>query len=213
VILNHLRLRVAEHLTGEESYCPLCRGPLIAKRGDLVIHHWAHKPSAAVKSACPFEESPWHLGCKDAYSRFTGWEIEYPVTIDGERFVLDAFNPTTGRVREFIHTLSPYYLAKHRRLAAQYSDVRWLFDGAEFASARRSLTRDRQGYRDVLKPRALIVAEGLMPRVGVLFTDAMLKHWRGNVWYKVRSDRARDLVKLLNASTAARRKQRMESAA
>src|SRR5579862_223501 len=134
VILNHLRLRVAEHLTGEESYCPLCRGSLIAKRGDLVIWHWAHRPSTGAKSACPFEESPWHLGCKDAYSRFPGWEIEYPVTIEGERFVLDAFNPTTGRVREFIHTLSSYYVAKHRRLAAQYADVRWLFDGAQFAS-------------------------------------------------------------------------------
>jgi hypothetical protein len=46
-----------------EASCPGCEGPMRAKRGDLVVWHWAHKPDP--NRECYHEgETAWHLGWK-----------------------------------------------------------------------------------------------------------------------------------------------------
>lgn len=190
MLFNHRRERVHEHSAGE-SLCPLCEGPLIARRGEQVIWHWAHRPrTRTIVQACPFEESAWHLACKDAYTRLSGWIVEHPVTVHGQRYILDAVNPRTRRVREFVHTLSPYYVSKHLTLLQRYPDVRWLFDGAAFASLRAVRCRDGEGIKHLLKPRALAAAELLLPCVGVHYKGHIMRHWCANIWYPIHSERA-----------------------
>ena len=64
MIYNHDRVAVWDW-GGDESLCPECGHSLIAKRGDIVVWHWAHKPVTGGKSCiCPHKESIWHL---------TGW--------------------------------------------------------------------------------------------------------------------------------------------
>ena len=40
------------------AICPYCRGPLIPKCGEVVIHHWAHKEA----KDCPYSSGTtyWH---------------------------------------------------------------------------------------------------------------------------------------------------------
>jgi hypothetical protein len=189
MLFNHARQRVAEH-TGGDSLCPLCSAPLIAKRGDIVIWHWAHKAKQDARSGCPFEESAWHLSWKAAYLDCNGWQVETPVVIDGQKYVIDAINPTTGRVREFVHSLSPYYEAKHHALLHQYSDVSWLFDFRALGSRRAGRCRDGRGISDLLKPRALMCADQLHPHVKVHVGANIMRRWKDNVWYPIRGVRA-----------------------
>jgi Competence protein CoiA-like family len=193
VIFNHARQRV-EHFSGGESLCPLCGTELIARRGEIVIWHWAHRAFAAGRTACAFEESPWHLAWKDTYAAWPNWTVEQLVMVRGRKFILDAANLRTGRVREFVHSLSPYYREKHRVLLEQYDDVRWLFDGCVFLSKRCERCRDGRGVRNVLKPRALLAAEELAPRVGVHLGRQIFRCWRENVWYPIGSETARRLT-------------------
>src|SRR5262249_39193236 len=82
-------------------------------------------------------ETGWHLRWKAAYLTFPGWDIEVPVVVAGRSFRADAMNPGTGRVREFVHSLSDAYVAKHLALKAAGLDVVWRFDGEAFVRARR----------------------------------------------------------------------------
>jgi hypothetical protein len=185
VLFNHRRQRVQDHIHGDESLCPLCASPLIARRGEVVIWHWAHRAVVHGRAACPFEESTWHLAWKAAYLGCPGWKVEYPIEIEGHKYVLDAFNPTTGRVREFVHSLSPYYRAKHLALRQRYADISWLFDGDEFVSLRKYITHDGGSWHKLLKPRALLAADELVPDALVHFGGEILRRWRFdcNIWY------------------------------
>ena len=52
---------------GEIGICPLCDSELVAKCGDINIHHWAHK----IKSDCPYTgegETRWHLEWKENFN-------------------------------------------------------------------------------------------------------------------------------------------------
>src|SRR5437868_15459173 len=101
---NHNRLRVDEWDGREETLCPNGHRPLVAKRGEIKAHHWSHHPAHHDRAACPWEESEWHLLWKEVYHSL-GWMIEHPVDVAGKRYVLDAYDPTTGSVREFVHSL------------------------------------------------------------------------------------------------------------
>jgi hypothetical protein len=163
------------------SYCPECGEMLVARRGELVAWHWAHRPGPADRTRCSQGETDWHLKWKLAYLNLPGWEVEYPVEIEGRNYRLDAFNPTTGRVREFVHSLSDDYAPKHAALAASGMEVLWLFDGDAFASERRSECR-KGGIRRLLKPRAAELLEKVGPSLAHL-EDGLWRHWKENVWY------------------------------
>ena len=180
MIYNHKREAVWEW-EGEPSLCPDCNGQLIARRGDIVVWHWAHKPSEGHSSTCHHEESLWHLTMKDAYRTFDGWDIEVPVEAGGKKYRADAMNISTGRIREFVHSLSEYYWAKHCNLKAAGFDVLWILDGGEFVSARARVCRG-DGIRRLLKPTAYSFAED----VGALvhYAGALWSEWKHNVWFK-----------------------------
>jgi hypothetical protein len=189
MLFNHRHQQVADYTEGD-SLCPLCSGPLIAKRGDIVIWHWAHKAKPNDRNGCPFAESAWHLSWKSAYLNFKDWEVEYPIVIDGQKYVIDAVNPATGRVREFVHSLSPYYEAKHQRLLHQFTDISWLFDYRVFGSSRGEYCRDGRGVKNLLKPRALLCAQTLQPHAKVHLGAKIMRCWKENIWYPIDSGKA-----------------------
>src|SRR5262249_14312619 len=149
-LYNAQRNRVADSQQCEPSTCPDCQRSLFARRGDRVIWHWAHYARDGQRAApCGHIESAWHLQWKSAYDQLANWQVEANV----EGFRVDAVNFTTGSLREFIHSLSPYYRTKHRCLSRLSFDIRWIFDGAVFVSSR--LRRRRDGaIAHLLKPLA-----------------------------------------------------------
>lgn len=194
---NHLGKTVRQWDGAEESICPECRRSLIARRGEIKVWHWAHKAvSGGLRIGCPFQESEWHLAMKHVYEAFPGWEIEVPTRLEnGKLFYLDAVNPKTGQVREFVHSLSSYYVTKHLLLQNLVGfHVSWVMDGSVFVSARRRRVA-HGGYCRFLKPRAEILRKAL----GV---KSLLVHWEGDfwgewqedVWYPKRGPRARSVL-------------------
>lgn len=184
--LNERRQTVAMwELEQGDSRCPLCGRPLVARRGDWVRWHWAHAPKTLHRAACPWEETAWHLTWKLAYME-SGWQIEYPWTAGGRRFVLDACNPAAGVAVEFVHSLSPYYVDKHLALRRSGLTVRWIWDGEAHASARRKPTADCRGWKRLMKARAFEIYQGVGGKVHL--DAALWEHWKANVWYERTSD-------------------------
>ena len=136
---NHARRSVrayfSDPIPGEEAFCPECHRQLIARRPELRVWHWAHKAVASTAAKCPWVESPWHLQWKLAHLKLKGWQIEAPIQIGAKRYVLDAYHQGTGRIREFVHSLSPYYVQKHLDLLSAGHKVQWIFDVFVFVSA------------------------------------------------------------------------------
>lgn len=197
MIFNHRRETVWQH-AGGKSLCPLCSSPLLARRGEILVWHWAHRPFRGARRWCPWEESEWHLQWKYAYLHFAGWQIEMPVIVNGRKFVLDAVNPTTGQVREFVHSLSDYYVAKHRALRRSRYMVTWLFDGDVAGSLRTKKTADGDGLRRLLKPRAWALHE----QIGGLahWGGGLWKHWQNNVWYPRTGERAQAVLNAFDSA-------------
>jgi competence CoiA-like predicted nuclease len=195
MLLDHDRRTVAVARDAGDldgSRCPDCGDGLIAKRGELVVWHWAHRPGHADRD-CAHEESQWHLRMKAAYLNFPGWQVEVPLVVGDGKFRVDAMNASTGAVREFVHSLSPYYRRKHVALKQGGKDVLWIMDGREFVSLRAKDVR-RGGKRRFLKPRA----EELHDLVGTLVHyEGMLWHeWRDGVWYPNAGRAAMEVVRL-----------------
>jgi hypothetical protein len=187
MIFNAARVSVCQWDGIAESRCPECGEDLIAKRGDVIVWHWAHRPHADGRTTCPHEESAWHLLMKRTYQTFPGWEAEVPIEVNGQTYRADAMNPRTGAIREFVHSLSEHYRAKHLALKAGGFDVLWIMDGERFASRRRRHVGDR-GISRLLKPVAYQMARQLGAVVhhqGQLYAE-----WRGNVWFTRRGQAA-----------------------
>ena len=155
MLFNHKRQLVSDWTEGQESICPECETALVAKRGQIKIWHWAHKSNEA---GCGSYETDWHLVWKMTYLLYPGWEVEYPLEINGSRYRIDAYRKETGSVREFVHSLSEHYTDKHMKLVEADYDVLWIWDGAEFKSAYAGKMKhtDTTHYMGVnwLKPRA-----------------------------------------------------------
>lgn len=168
-----------------DSTCPLCGLPLLARRGEIVVWHWAHRPISGKRKRCPWTESAWHLRWKYAYSTLPRWDAEVRLDTALGTWIIDAMNSRTGRVREFVHSLSPYYLRKHFALQGLGYDVLWIFDGHEFASKRlRHVAHG--GVKRLLRPTANRVHDSIGGLVH--WGGGLWKHWKGDVWYPVEGD-------------------------
>lgn len=53
---------------GERAICPFCKGLVIAKCGEIVIHHWAHKSNIDCDTWHE-PESQWHLTWKSYFPK------------------------------------------------------------------------------------------------------------------------------------------------
>lgn len=195
MLLNSARKTVMaydEEKLSAPSLCPLCESPLVARRGEMVCWHWAHHPKHHDKTKCPWHESEWHLQWKQAYLGFDGWEIEYPIEAAGNRFIADATSLKTGRVREFVHSLSNHYASKHMSLKMAGRDVLWIWDGDEFVSERHRCV-SRGGISRLLKPRAWMYFEHIG---GLVHFDSRLwRHWKDNVFYPCETDTTKELLR------------------
>lgn len=210
MILNHERKSPRDWDDAVPSLCPDCKEPLIARRGKILVWHWAHK-SAPGKSPiqCWATETEWHLTWKSVYEAFPGWEIEVLCeTGKGEQFRLDAVNRRTGKIREFVHSLSDKYVHKHTALRAAGADVLWIFDGNVFVAERSKSIRNG-GIKHLLKPKA----RQLYSQIGgfVHYDNHLWKEWDYDCWYPIESGTPAQLVaSFINALHAHRSRLREE---
>jgi hypothetical protein len=188
MFLNHVRMNVytwdkIEPSARPSSHCPECNEELVARRGAWRTWHWAHKPGTGNLPACSTEETEWHMRWKAVHLHF-GWDIEVPVLVGPKRFCVDAMYVPKTSIREFVHSLSPTYIEKHRMLKSTRATVLWIFDGDIFTwEGRREVPgrHSRKGYRRLLSPKA----RDLHRETGGLvhFQGWLWEHWKADIWY------------------------------
>jgi len=139
--------RLVEAERGVQAVCPGCRSPVIAKCGDLVVHHWAHE----VGDDCDRwsePESPWHRRWK-SYAAPERREV----VIGDHRADIQRSN---GVVVELQH--SSISAAEIAEREAHYKRMVWLFDA-------RGLAFDEDGeWRSAWQRSGLILRRHLARR-------------------------------------------------
>jgi hypothetical protein len=110
------------------GYCPGCGQYVVAKRGEIVCHHFAHEGGVDCDPWAE-HETAWHLGWKGFASVNN---VEKNVATHRADIVLE-----DGTVVELQHSgISPEEI---REREAVYEKMIWLFDGTDLNSDRLSL--------------------------------------------------------------------------
>ena len=116
-IVAGARHEAARGLSGQ---CPACGAALIAKCGDLRVHHWAHK-GARTCDAWWEPETEWHREWKDRFPKDSQEVIQRAE--DGEKHIADV-KTKHGHVLEFQH--SPISNEERAAREAFYRRMSWI---------------------------------------------------------------------------------------
>jgi hypothetical protein len=103
--------------------CRICGGVTIAKCGQHMVWHWAHK-SRAVCDRWWESETEWHRHWKDQFPK--EWQEIICHDITGEKHIADIKTPH-GTAVEFQH--SPLDPEEMRSREAFYGDMIWVVNG------------------------------------------------------------------------------------
>ena len=112
-----------EATKGVKGICPSCGSELIAKCGEIKVHHWAHKGNRNCDSWWE-TETEWHRFWKNKFP--VEWQEVVHRAPDGERHIADV-KTAHGWVLEFQHS---YIKPDERRSReAFYGRLIWVVDG------------------------------------------------------------------------------------
>lgn len=70
---NNNRVHISQSHSNQEYYCPSCGAPLITKKGEERIHHFAHKAGHICKDSWEttrsYDTSPWHVDWQQLFPK------------------------------------------------------------------------------------------------------------------------------------------------
>lgn len=122
---------------GTRGICPCCGSELIARCGDIKIHHWAHKSSCD-----PWwePETEWHRSWKNKFP-VDFQEVSFSDPNTGEKHFAD-IKTNHGVVIEFQHS----HIDPNERSAREnfYKEMIWVVDGTRL---KRDYSRFVNGIR------------------------------------------------------------------
>lgn len=155
----------AEATKGAKGICPSCGSELIAKCGELKIHHWAHK---GIRNCDVWweNETEWHRSWKDNFPR--EWQEVVHTDKNGERHIADV-KTDENWVLEFQHSyIKPE--ESHSRNTF-YKKLVWIIDGL-----RRD--RDKKKFLEVVNDGSQIkMGNIIIYRVGMIEESKLLEEW------------------------------------
>ena len=132
-------IHIEEYDRGRDGtlHCGACSGKVIAKRGELKVHHYAH---ACGESCDPWRTSdgmgPWHRRWQGYASKE---HLEVTIVKEGMRHIADIRVPETGLVIEVQHSAMPIEEARARE--AFYGNMIWIVDATESKGRAREAVR------------------------------------------------------------------------
>lgn len=162
-LVNGQRQEAQPNLSGE---CPLCRRPVVAKCGDVRVHHWAHKGRLLCDPWWE-NETEWHRAWKDQFP--ADWQEIAHAAEDGERHIADV-KTDRGWVIEFQYSyLKP---EERRSREAFYRKLIWVVNG----------TRRKRDSAQLIRAWEEGVAVAGSPLVRKAFSDncRLLREWAGS---------------------------------
>lgn len=153
-----------EATPGSKGLCQICDSELVAKCGEIRVHHWSHKSK---RDCDPWweNESEWHRAWKNEFP--IDWQEIVHHDENGERHIAD-IKTETGWVVEFQHSfLNP----EERRVRNSfYRKLIWIVDGT-----RRKT--DKKHFDKILKESRVIIQNP--PTIRVPFPEEcrLIKEW------------------------------------
>ena len=115
--------------------CPHCGGQVIAKCGQIKIHHWAHK--GGLKRDCKWEqETQWHRDWKNKFP--DDWQEYSQRDENNELHIADVFTPD-GLALEFQH--SPIDRREVEARTKFYKNICWIVDGLRLKTGLKRFQR------------------------------------------------------------------------
>lgn len=131
-----------EATKGAKGVCPICGSELIAKCGEILINHWAHRGS---RNCDPWweNETEWHRSWKDNFPK--EWqEIILTDEITGEKHIAD-IRRSDNLVIEFQHSyIDPIERAKREGF---YKKMIWVIDGTRLKRDYPRFLKAKESFR------------------------------------------------------------------
>jgi len=129
-----------EAVKGVKGICPVCEKELIARCGDIKVHHWAHKGRRHCDQWWE-NETEWHRLWKGKFP--IDWQEVVHIDGDsGEKHIADVITESEW-VLEFQHS---YLKPEERRSRnAFYQNIVWVVDGLR---RKRDITQFKQIVED-----------------------------------------------------------------
>lgn len=150
------------------AVCPGCGQEVIAKCGEIVAWHWAHKVNDC--DAWAEGETEWHLAWKRRFRN-----VEVTIRRDGEWHRADAVT-NGGWVVEFQHSaISTGDIAIREKF---YKNMIWIFDATE---ASKPVDRQAPWGGDVWQERRLTLYAENHPRSDENYVTFRWKHPRKSI--------------------------------
>lgn len=115
--------------SGQTGLCPLCKSPVVAKCGDIVVWHWSHLSDR--EDCDPWAESltEWHITWQKLLQKRRNAETEVTITRNGISHRADAVLPD-GKVVELQHcTILPEQIREREDFYGE--NMFWIFDARE----------------------------------------------------------------------------------
>jgi competence protein CoiA len=108
---------------GLKGQCQLCEAELVAKCGDIKVHHWAHKSTIECDKWWE-SETPWHRNWKNCFP--IEWQEIVHLAPSGEKHIADV-KTQHGLVVEFQHS----HISREERDSREsfYEHMIWIVDG------------------------------------------------------------------------------------
>ena len=118
-LLNDKRIEATK---GAKGACPCCDNDLVAKCGEIYIHHWAHKKKC--DDHWWENETEWHRNWKNKFPK--EWQEIIQKDESGEKHIADV-KTSNGWVIEFQHSA----IAREERDSRDYfyNKLIWIVDG------------------------------------------------------------------------------------
>jgi len=139
-IVNNERALPSPRATGS---CPKCGGPVIAKCGDIKVHHWAHRG----RTSCDHgrdQRTPWHHAWQNMFP--TDWLERRHCAESGEIHIADV-RTERGLIIEVQH--SPLRAEEISAREGFYRNMVWVVNGARVQA---DLLRFLKGSRSASSP-------------------------------------------------------------
>ncbi len=135
-----------EAIKGAKGICPFCGSELIAKCGDIKLHHWAHK---GIRTCDLWweNETEWHRTWKSNFN--PDWqEIILHDKITGEKHIADV-RTEHGLVIEFQHS----FLNSQERIKREnfYKNMVWVIDGTRLKSDYLRFLKGKTNFRPTVE--------------------------------------------------------------
>ncbi len=150
-----------EPFKGAKGVCYLCKSNVIAKCGNIKVHHWAHAKNKDCDSWWE-PETPWHRDWKNLFQEEFR-EVHLFDSFTGEKHRAD-IHTDSGVTIEFQH--SSLSIQEFEARCNFYKKLIWVVDGSSFA-------KGFQIERSMLNPNDILLKnfefrEGMFSRKGEL---------------------------------------------